>query len=66
MLLFLQMVLKMEDSKDKQILASEKEPDGLSSVVEKSQILEESHVREVSGSVPNSFRVMIISHLFAL
>ncbi|RVE57296.1 hypothetical protein OJAV_G00214950 [Oryzias javanicus] len=47
-----EMVLKMEDSKDKQILASEKEPDGLSSVVEKSQILEESHVRELNKELP--------------
>ncbi|KAF6721802.1 TLD domain-containing protein 2 [Oryzias melastigma] len=47
-----EMVLKMEDSKDKQILASEKEPDGLTSVVEKSQILEESHVRELNKELP--------------
>ncbi|XP_020569147.1 oxidation resistance protein 1-like isoform X3 [Oryzias latipes] len=47
-----EMVLKMEDSKDKQILASEKEPDGLSLVVERSQILEESHVRELNKELP--------------
>lgn len=56
----------MEDSKDKQILASEKEPDGLSLVVERSQILEESHVREVGGTILNSFRIMHISHTFPL
>lgn len=46
--LFLQMVL-MEESKDKPALVMDREPEGLSNVVEGSHILEASHIREVSS-----------------
>lgn len=40
----------MEDSKDKVTQVIERDPEGLSNIVERSHILEASHVREVSGT----------------
>lgn len=46
---FLQMVL-MEESRDKPLLVVDRDPEGLSNIVENSQILEASHVREVGDT----------------
>lgn len=44
---FVQMVL-MEDSGDKPTLVLDRDPEGLNNIVESSNILEASHVREVT------------------
>ena len=41
----------MEESRDKSSLVIDREPEGLSNVVESSHILEASHVREVSDAL---------------
>uniref|UniRef100_A0A3Q2W7C9 TLDc domain-containing protein n=1 Tax=Haplochromis burtoni TaxID=8153 RepID=A0A3Q2W7C9_HAPBU len=48
---FLQMVL-MEESRDKPLLVVDRDPEGLSNIVENSQILEASHVRELCKELP--------------
>lgn len=44
----------MEDSGDKPTLMLDRDPEGLGEIVESSNILEASHVREVS-SVPSDY-----------
>lgn len=48
-LVLVQMVL-MEDSGDKPTLILDRDPEGLGEIVESSNILEASHVREVSDA----------------
>lgn len=40
----------MEESRDKPLLVVDRDPEGLSNIVENSQILEASHVREVGDT----------------
>lgn len=40
----------MEDSRDKLSLVQDRDPEGLSNIVESSDILEASHIREVSDA----------------
>lgn len=40
----------MEESRDKPVLVVDRDPEGLSNIVENSQILEASHVREVGDN----------------
>lgn len=40
----------MEDSRDKLSLVLDRDPEGLSNIVESSDILEASHIREVSDA----------------
>ncbi|KAM9708785.1 oxidation resistance protein 1 isoform 1-T1 [Menidia menidia] len=42
----------MEESKDKPALVADREPEGLKNVIESSQILEASHVRELCKELP--------------
>lgn len=44
----------MEENKDKLSLALDREPEGISNVVENSRILEASHVREVSDKTADT------------
>uniref|UniRef100_A0A3Q1F666 TLDc domain-containing protein n=1 Tax=Acanthochromis polyacanthus TaxID=80966 RepID=A0A3Q1F666_9TELE len=48
---FLQMVL-MEESRDKTTLITDRDPEGLSNIVESSHILEASHVRDLCKELP--------------
>lgn len=40
----------MEDSRDKLSLVQDRDPEGLSNIIESSDILEASHIREVSDA----------------
>lgn len=62
----------MEESEDKLTLVIDRDPEGLSNIVESSRILEAAHVREVSDThsihrlFTHIFRVLITTNLAAL
>lgn len=47
----------MEDSREKPTLMLDRDPEGLAEIVESSNILEASHVREVSDALENESKV---------
>lgn len=60
---FLWQMVLMEESRDKPTLVIDRDPEGLGNIVESSQILEASHVREVSNAwifVFNHLRIRLL------